>query len=42
MWGALGQLAGAMIMSDVTKKQDIDPVDPAQALASVEDTPVSN
>ena len=42
MWGALGQIGGAMIVSDVTKKQDIDPVDPAQALASVEDTPVSN
>ena len=31
-----------MIVSDITKKQDIDPVDPAQALASVGDTPVSN
>lgn len=43
MWGALGQVGGAMLVSsDVNKKQDIDPVDPAQALASVEDTPVSN
>ena len=42
MWGSLGQVGGAMIVSDITKKQDIDPVDPAQALASVGDRPVSN
>lgn len=36
------QIASLFAMSDVTKKQDIDPVDPAQALASVEETPVSN
>ena len=33
---------GLMAFSDVTKKEDITPMDPAQALASVEDTPVSN
>lgn len=33
---------GLMALSDVTKKEDITPMDPAQALASVEDTPVSN
>lgn len=42
MWGSLGQVGGAMIVSDITKKQDIDTVDPAQALASEGDRPVSN
>lgn len=43
LYEALGQAGGAVIAkSDVTKKKDIAPVDPAQALASVEETPVSN
>jgi hypothetical protein len=39
--GTMGTAAG-MMFSDVSMKQDIQPVDPAQALESVAQTPVSN
>lgn len=43
MWGAVGSVAGAaMVKSDVNIKQDIEPVDPGQALAAVEAIPISN
>ena len=44
MWGALGQVGGAAITkwSDQTMKEDIEPVDPEQALEQVNATPVSN
>lgn len=43
MWSGLGQLGGAAIMkySDKNMKEDIEPVDPDDALAAVEKTPVS-
>ncbi|MBX3653186.1 MAG: tail fiber domain-containing protein [Ramlibacter sp.] len=41
-WGALGNVAGALIVSDVAAKKGIQPVDPDQALEAVEKTPVSD
>lgn len=43
MWGALGSLGGAALMafSDEKMKENIEPIDPDQALAQVEDTPVA-
>lgn len=42
LWGALGQVGGAMIVSDVNMKTDVSPADPEEALEAVSKTPVSN